>query len=53
MYYKCLPKANPMFALLLSPSESLTDEERVQLLEALKADHKELFLELVGEKRKY
>lgn len=39
-----------MFSLLHSPSNSLNNEEKNELLEALKVDHKEKFIELLKEK---
>lgn len=39
-----------MFTLLHSPSNSLNHEEAAQLLESLKVDHKEKFIELIKEK---
>jgi hypothetical protein len=40
LYFKTLIKTNPMFTLLHSPATSLKSEEKSELLEALKHDHR-------------
>jgi hypothetical protein len=50
IYFKTLSKINPMFSLLFSPANSLNNEEKNTILDALKIDHKEKFIELFKEK---